>query len=123
MTMSRRTGPTNAYLKQLIEMLKKNSYEVGAPLWRDVAEKLGKPRRQRVEVNLSDISKYAQDGGAVVVPGVVLGNGELTKTVSIAAWRFSSSALEKMRKAKCRPIAIEELMKINPKGTGVRILM
>ncbi|MBI4010304.1 MAG: 50S ribosomal protein L18e [Candidatus Aenigmarchaeota archaeon] len=121
--MSRRTGPTNAYLKQLIEMLKKNSYEVGAPLWRDVAEKLGKPRRQRVEVNLSDISKYAQDGGAVVVPGVVLGNGELTKTVSIAAWRFSSSALEKMRKAKCRPIAIEELMKINPKGTGVRILM
>jgi len=122
MAMAKRTGPTNLYLKQLVEMLQKSSYEVDAPIWRDVAEKLVKPRRQKVEVNLSEINKYAQDGGAVVVPGIVLGNGELTKSVSIAAWRFSASAMEKIKKTKCKHITIEELMKINPKGTGVRLL-
>ena len=121
--MAKRTGPTNLYLQQLAETLKKQSYESNAPIWRDVAERLNKPRRQKVEVNLSDINKHAQDGGAIVVPGIVLGNGELTKSVSIAAWRFSTSAMEKIKKAKCKPITIEELVKINPKGTGVRILV
>lgn len=120
--MPKGTGPTNPQLNQLVEMLKKKSYESNAPIWKDLAEKLSKPRRQKVEVNLSDINDYAPDGGAVVVPGVVLGNGELTKSVSIAAWRFSTSALEKIRKAKCKTVTIEELMKINPKGTGVKIL-
>ena len=118
----KRTGPTNIYLKELIETLKQKSNESNSGLWKVVAEKLDGSRRRKVEVNLSEISKYAQDGGAVVVPGVVLGNGELTKTVSIAAWRFSSSAMEKIKKAKCKPITIDELVKINPKGTGVRIL-
>ena len=121
--MAKRTGPTNLYLKQLVETLKRHSYESNAPIWSDVAEKLAKPNRQKVEVNLSEISKYSQDGGAVVVPGIVLGNGELTKSVSIAAWRFSAQAMEKIRKAKCKPITIEELVKINPKGTGIRILV
>jgi len=120
--MAKRTGPTNLHLQQLAETLRKQSYELNAPIWRDLAEKLAKPRRQKVEINLSEISKHAPDGGAVVVPGIVLGNGELTKTVSIAAWKFSSSAMEKIKKTKCKPITIEELIKINPKGTGVRIL-
>lgn len=120
--MTKRTGPTNIYLIELIETLKKKSFKLDAPIWRTVAEKLEKPRRQKVEVNLSDISKHAVDGGAVVIPGVVLGSGELTKSVSIAAWRFSPSALQKIKKAKCKPLTIEELIKINPKGTGVRII-
>ena len=120
--MAKRTGPTNIYLKELIETLKQKSNELNAPIWKEVAERLEGSRRRKAEVNLSDISKNAPDGGAVVVPGVVLGNGELTRSVSVAAWRFSSSAMEKIKKTKCKPITIEELMKINPKGSGVRIL-
>ena len=121
--MSKRTGPTNPQLNTLIEMLEKSYYESKSPIWRDVAEKLAKPSRQKVEVNLSEINEHAPDGGAVVVPGVVLGEGELKKTVSIAAWRFSASAMEKIKKTKSKPITIEELMKMNPKGTGVSILV
>ena len=121
--MAKPTGPTNLHVKQLVEALKKKSLESKAPIWMDIAEKLEGPSRGKVEVNLGKISEHAQDGGAVVVPGVVLGDGELTKTVSIAAYRFSKAAMEKIKKTKCKPITIEELTKINPKGTGVRILV
>jgi len=118
----KRTGPTNMYLKQLIESLKKKSLEDKAAIWRDVAEKLEKPRRKRVEVNLSDIDRNTEKNDFVVVPGVVLSSGELTKAVNVAAWKFSSSAKEKIKKSKGKVLEIEELVKEKPKGTGVKIL-
>jgi large subunit ribosomal protein L18e len=118
----KRTGPTNPYLKQLIENLKKKSFEDNAPIWKAVAEKLEKPRRKKIEVNLSDIERNTEKNDTVVVPGVVLSSGELSKPVTIAAWRFSSAAKEKIKKSKGKTLTIEELVKENPKGTGVKIL-
>ena len=117
----KRTGPTNVHLRLLIKRLKQASRKYEAPIWRTVAYHLSKPRRQRVEVNLSRINRYASDGDVVVVPGKVLGSGELTKRVTVAAWRFSSSALEKVKKVG-EAIAIEELLQRNPKGSGVKII-
>ena len=119
----KRTGPTNIYLKQLIGSLKKNSFEGNTPIWKAVAEKLGNPRRRKIEVNLSDIERNTEEKDIVVVPGIVLGSGKLTKNVSVAAWRFSSEAKEKIKKAKGKTLTIEELVKENPKGTGVKILV
>jgi large subunit ribosomal protein L18e len=118
----KRTGPTNPYLKKLIEDLKKKSFETSTPIWEDVAEKLEKPTRKRVEVNLSDIERNVEKNDFVVVPGIVLGSGEITKPISIAAWKFSPSAEEKIKKVKGKCLAIEELVKEKPKGTGVKIL-
>lgn len=119
----KRTGPTNVYLRQLIEGLKKKSLEDKAAIWRDVAEKLDKPRRKKVEVNLSDIDRNTGKNDFVVVPGIVLSSGELTKAVNVAAWRFSSAAKEKIKKSKGKALTIEELVKEKPKGTGVKILV
>jgi len=120
--MAKRTGPTNPYLRQLIQNLKKKSFELDSPIWKAVAEKLEKPRRQRIGVNLSDIDRNTENGDIVIVPGVVLSSGELSKSVSIAAWKFSSASTDKIKKAKGKILTIEELMKDNPKGTGVKIL-
>jgi large subunit ribosomal protein L18e len=120
--MAKRTGPTNPYLKQLIENLKKKSFEDNTPIWRVVAKKLEKPRRQKIEVNLSDIERNTKDGDTIIVPGIVLASGELKKSINIAAWRFSASARRKIEKAKGKCLTIEELIKKNPKGTGVRII-
>jgi large subunit ribosomal protein L18e len=117
------TGPTNPYLKQLIEELKKKSKELKAPIWKVVAENLSKPRRKKVEVNVYEIERYARENETVVVPGVVLGNGEIKKPVNVAAWRFSPQAEEKIKKAGGRVMKIEELVKENPKGSGVKILV
>ncbi|MDI6807050.1 MAG: 50S ribosomal protein L18e [Candidatus Aenigmarchaeota archaeon] len=120
--MAKRTGPTDPYLKQLIETLKKKSFELDAPIWRSIAERLEKPRRKKVEVNLSEIERSTEKNDTVIVPGKVLSSGELTKTVNIAAWKFSEKAKEKIKKLKGRCITIEELVKENPKGTGIKII-
>lgn len=117
------TGPTNPYLRRLIEELKQKSRELKAPIWKAVAEKLEKPRRKKVEVNVYEIERHAREGETIVVPGVVLGNGEIKKQVIVAAWRFSSKAEEKIKKAGGRVMKIEELIKENPKGSNVKILV
>jgi len=119
----KRTGPTNIYVKELVEKLKKKSLELKAPIWRAVAEKLEKPRRNKVEVNLIEIDKNTSAGDTVVVPGVVLGNGSLTKPIKIAAVRFSSSALKRIEESKSEILTIEKLLEQNPKGSGVKILV
>jgi len=121
--MVKRTGPTNVHLRGLIVELKKLSKKEKTPIWKTVAEKLSKPRRQRVEVNLAKINRHAADGETIVVPGVVLASGELNKAVSIAAWRFSAKAKDKIKRAKCKALTIEELIKQNPKGSKIKIMV
>jgi len=116
------TGPTNPLLKNLIEKLRKKSFEINSPFLKDVADKLNKPRRQRIEVNIYHIEKHTKKDETVVVPGVVLGYGELSKPVTVAAWRFSKSAREKILKVKGKPISIEKLVEQNPRGSNTRIL-
>jgi large subunit ribosomal protein L18e len=121
--MAKRTGPTNPYLRSLIEELKIKARELQAPIWRTVAEKLSKPTRQRVEVNIGEIERYANPGETILVPGVVLANGVLTKPVNVAAWRFSTNAAKKIKETNGKILTIEELLKENPKGTGVKIMV
>lgn len=116
--MAKRTGPTNPYLKELIEKLKKSEKSI----WLAVAKKLEKSRRGKIEVNLSDIDRHTGKGDTVVVPGIVLASGELTKPINVAAWRFTSSAKEKIKKSKSKILTIEELAEQNPKGSGVKII-
>lgn len=120
--MAKRTGPTNPYLKQLIEKLKKKSIELNAPIWKDIATKLGTSTRRRIEVNLSKIDRHTENGDTVIVPGVVLASGALSKSVSIAAWRFSPASIDKI-KGKGKILTIEDLLQENPKGTKVKIMV
>lgn len=119
---TKRTGPTNIYLKEIIQKLRKLGHEKNIPIWLTVAEKLEKPRRKRIEVNLSRIERYVKEGETIVVPGIVLGSGNLTKKIKVAAWRFSNSAREKIEKAGGECLSIDELVEKNPKGSGVRII-
>lgn len=120
--MTKRTGPTNPYLRELIDFLRRKSGELKVRIWKVVAEKLEKPTRQRIEVNLNRIERYAKENETIVVPGVVLGTGFLTKKLTIAAWRFSQSAKKKIEKAGGKAISIKELVEKNPKGSNVRIM-
>ena len=120
--MTKRTGPTNPILRRLIEDLRKKSIENSSGFLKDLAEKLNKPRRQRVEVNIAHIDRYAKEGETVVIPGIVLGYGELTKSLTVSAWKFSKPAKQKIEKNKGKTISIEELVKKNPTGTKVKIL-
>ncbi len=120
--MVKRTGPINPYLKQLVENLEKKSFELDAPIWKTIAKKLEKSTRQRIEVNLSDIERNTKKDDTIIVPGTVLASGQLNKPVSIAAWRFSSSAIKKIKESKGKILTIEDLLEENPKGSKIKII-
>ena len=68
------------------------------------------------------IVEYAKPGETVVVPGKVLGLGEVTQKVDVAAYQFSISAVEKIKLAGGNTLSLWELMEKNPKANKVRII-
>jgi len=118
----KRTGATNQHTRTLISELKKLSSEKKAPIWKTVALELERPSRQRREVNLSRLQSYAKDKEIALIPGKVIGAGDLNKKITIAAWKFSSEAFNKIQATGAKAISIPQLMKENPQGKGVRIL-
>lgn len=113
---------TNPNLVKLIDDLLKASAENKAKVWKDLAERLAKPLRNYAEVNVGKIDRYVKENEIAVVPGKVLGSGEITKPVTVAAWRFSESARRKIESAGGRVLSIWDLLKENPSGKNVRIM-
>jgi large subunit ribosomal protein L18e len=113
---------SNPRLLELIEQLKNHSYENKAPIWKDTAKRLSKPRRNWAEVNLSRISRYAKKGEVILVPGKLLGSGNIDKSVTVASFHASETARKKIKASGGSVLTIEELMNKNPKGSGVRIM-
>lgn len=120
--LMKRTGPTDINLRRLIRYLKKKSNEENVRIWKDIAWRLEKPRRQKAEVNVSKINRYTKEGDTVIVPGKVLGAGRIDHKVIVAAWSFSEEARNKILSAGGEALRIEELIERNPKGSGVIIM-
>ncbi len=106
-------------LNDLIDKLKKSKRGI----WRRAAELLAKPRRKRVEVNVSKIESYAPDGSTVLVPGKVLGTGRISRKLTIAAFSFSESAKKAISEGGAKGMSIDELLAQNPEGKSVVILI
>lgn len=120
---------TNPQINRLIKDLKGIARENSAPIWRDIAKRLEKPRRNYAAVNLSKINRYSRANDTILVPGKVLSAGTLENPITVAALGFSKKAFEKITesvegkvKSKGKCISIEDLAKDNPKGTGVKII-
>lgn len=118
----RKTGPTNENLSKLIKELKKLSYSQKTGIWKRVATDLERSTRNRRIVNLNRINKFAKDGESIIVPGKVLGTGDLERKVNVAAFAFSDSCLKKINDAKGKTFTIQEIMKENPSGKNLRII-
>jgi large subunit ribosomal protein L18e len=122
MIMSKKIRKTNPNLIRLINELKSKSRVEGVSVWRAVAKKFERPTRRYAEFNLSKINRYTVEKDMVIVPGKVLGAGSIDHSVTVAAFNFSSSAQEKILGAGGNCLSIEELMEVNPKGSGVKIM-
>jgi len=113
---------TNPELIELICFLKKQSRENKANIWRDIAERLAKPKRKRIAVNISHINRYTQKNEMIVVQGKVLGAGEIGHPVTVAAFAFSENAKEKIKAKRGKCLSFFDLIKKNPKGSNVKII-
>lgn len=107
----------DARLKKLAEELSGKEGKI----WKDLARRLSGPRKNMAAINMARISRYAKSGDNIVVPGKVLGDGNLDKKVSLGALSFSKEAKKKVTGAGGRCMTIEELVRENPKGSKLRI--
>jgi large subunit ribosomal protein L18e len=110
---------TNSELVETINMARKND------AWEamGVAAKLSMSTRKMAELNLSNIDKHSEEGDTVVVPGKVLGTGNINKKIKVIAMSFSQSAREKLKQKKCETASIIEEINKNPKATGLRMII
>ncbi|HII53989.1 50S ribosomal protein L18e [Candidatus Micrarchaeota archaeon CG08_land_8_20_14_0_20_49_17] len=76
---------------------------------RRLAALLNRPKRKGAGVNLWKIGKNSKQGDVVAVPGKVLSAGELSHSVTVAAFAFSAGAKQKLEKAGCKCIALSQL--------------
>jgi len=121
--MPKRTGPTDPNLVDLINNLKKKSAETKTALWKTVAERLEKPRRQRATINLSKINRHTRTNDIVVVPGSVLSSGSLEHSVTIAALKFSEGAKEKIQATNSKTLSIQELLDSKHEAKKIKIII
>lgn len=116
-----RMKKTNPQLLKTIDLLYEASRRNNVGIWRAIAKKLEKPSRNWAEVNVGKIAKHLKEGEIAIVPGKVLGMGEVNK-IEVAAWKFSKTAREKIEKAGGKCYTIAQLIEKNPKGNNVRII-
>ena len=91
--MKLKTKTTNPNYKKLIMTLWKSKRRA----WREVVKWLNRPKRRRVSVNLNQINRNTKENDLVVVPGKVLGLGEINhKLQSIAAYSFQNLLRKKL---------------------------
>lgn len=109
-------------LRSVLIQLRKAASAHDAPIWAAVAERLARPRQQSYAVNVSRLERVAKPSETVVVPGKLLATGKLRKPLTVAAYRFSEGAREKVHAAGGRTLTLPELLHAHGEGTGVRIV-
>jgi len=107
---------TNPELVETIIHTKKNK------AWLNISHMISTPRRKMVSINLDEIDKQSKDKEFIVIPGKVLGTGDLNKKITLAALSFSTSARDKLNKAKIETLTIKEAMHKNPNAKEIKII-
>ena len=114
-----KTKTTNQVLFDTIRDLKKLSVTSGVGTWKAVAKVLAGSASHRAQLNLSKISKYTKGGETVIVPGKVLGDGVLSKKVTIIEFNASETAISKIEEAGGKFVLIKDYISKNPKDKPV----
>lgn len=113
---------TNQIVLQMARELKNASKKNKAPIWLRLAELALKPSSVRRIVNVGQIDKFAKDSDVIVVPGKVLGTGNLTHKITLCSFSISNSGAQKILDSGGKILSFAELVKSNPTGKGVKIV-
>jgi len=109
---------TNPELIDLITELKIAGREKN--IWRDVAKRL--ERSKKVQVNIGELARVVKEDEIALVPGKVLGSGDIEKSISVAALSFSDAAYQKLLAGGSEAMSIRDLLKNNPDVSKIRIV-
>lgn len=107
---------TNSELVKTLIKGKKNNG------WLEIVDILSRPRRKRIEINLSKINHESKEGEKIVIPGKILSQGEIDKKINVIAFNFSKKAKEKLLNSGCKVSTIFDEIKLNPSAKGLKVL-
>ena len=107
---------TNPSLKETLVSARKNK------AWMALAHVLSGATRSHASINLEQIEKQTKAGDTILIPGKVLGSGNLTKKVRICALGISSSARDKLKASKSEFVTIADELNDNPKAEGIKVI-
>jgi large subunit ribosomal protein L18e len=102
--------------------LKRHSQKSKQKLWKTASSKLLASRKNRPEVNVGQISRHSKEGSQVLVPGKVLGVGNIDHKVTVAAYSFSRDAAKKIQASGGTCLDISEFMKSQTSVKDVLLL-
>jgi len=112
----------NQVVQRLAYDLKKASKSNDAPIWLKMSKLALKPSKVRRVLNLNKIAQLTKEGDVIVVPGKVLGTGNISHKITLCPFSISNVAATKIIEAGGKISSFDELTKQHPTGKGVVIL-
>lgn len=113
---------TNQLVIQMVRELKGASKKNNAPIWSRLAELALKPSSARRTINVGQIDKFVKDNDVIVVPGKVLGTGNIAHKITLCSFSMSTSSAKKVLQSGGKILSFSELIKNHPTGKGVVII-
>jgi len=122
MSLKQITRKSNSELVETITSLKEAARNNEAPIWRSIAKRLEGPSRNWPIVNISKLEYNIKKNGKAIIPGKLMGSGNITKKMTVTAYSFTRAATEKIEKAGGKCIPYMDFIKSNPKGKDVMVI-
>lgn len=113
---------TNQLVLSMVKELKIASTKNKAPIWSNLAEMALKPKIAKRLVNLTKLNTVTKDNEVVVIPGKVLGTGNISHKLTLCSFSISTAAAKKIKAAGGKIITYSDLISKFPTGKGVRII-
>jgi large subunit ribosomal protein L18e len=113
---------TNQVVLQMVKELKGASKKNNAPIWSRLAELALKPSSARRTINIGQIDKFVKDNDVIVVPGKVLGTGNISHKITLCSFSISNTGAKKVLQSGGKILNFSELINSHPTGKGVTII-
>ncbi len=113
---------TNQLVLNMIKELRKASTKNKAPIWSKLAVMAQKPSIAKRIVNIKKLNDITKENDVVVVPGKVLGTGNIAHKITLCSFSISTSAAKKVLSAGGKIINYSEMISKFPTGKGVKII-
>ncbi|MDE1842287.1 putative ribosomal protein L15 [Nitrosotalea sinensis] len=113
---------TNQVVIQMVNTLRVASKKNKAPIWERLADLALKPTRAKRTMNLGQIDRLAADNDVIIVPGKVLGTGNLSHKITLCSFSISTTGAKKVTASGGKVLDISQIIKNHPTGKGVKII-
>lgn len=112
----------NQLVLSMVKELKTASAKNKAPIWSKLAVMAQKPTIAKRLVNVGKINNVTKENDVIVVPGKVLGTGNISHKITLCSFSISTSAAQKILSAGGKIIGYSEMISKFPTGKGVKII-